>query len=247
MSLKAVNAESGGGALAATREQLLAAASTVFAEGGFRQATVRDICRRAGANVAAVNYHFGGKEELYAEVLRRNFRTALQRFPAQGEVPRDADPCERLRGFVRSFVRRIFVTGPDSCHGRLLAREMVDPTPALDALVATEIRALVDCATGIVRELLGPGLDEDGVRMTMASVVSQIVFYQHCQPVIRRMFPDLAFGEAELEDLAEHITEFSLAGIAAVSRRRGARSRIRRPIRRQMRRPIRRRTPGRRS
>lgn len=219
MSLNSASSGAGGGALAATREQLLAAASAVFADVGFRQATIRDICRRAGANVAAVNYHFGGKEELYAEVLRRNFRTALQRFPAHGEVPRDADPRERLRGFVRSFVRRIFVTGPDSCHGRMLAREMVDPTPALDTLVATEIRALVDCATGIVRELLGREVDADCVRMTMASVVSQIVFYQHCQPVIRRMFPDLAFGERELEDLAEHITTFSLAGIAAVSRR----------------------------
>lgn len=222
-----------GGALAATREQLLAAASAVFAEVGFRQATVRDICRRADANVAAVNYHFGGKEQLYAEVLRRNFRTALQRFPAHGEVARDADPRERLRGFVRSFVRRIFVTGPDSCHGRMLAREMVDPTPALDALVATEIRALVECATGIVRELLGRELDADCVRMTMASVVSQIVFYQHCQPVIRRMFPDLAFGDAELDDLAEHITEFSLAGIAAISRRRVSLARAERPARRR--------------
>ena len=53
-----------------TRQRLLEAAGEIFAEQGFRQTTVRDICARAGANVAAVNYHFGDKEKLYSEVLR---------------------------------------------------------------------------------------------------------------------------------------------------------------------------------
>ena len=47
-----------------TRERLLEAAGEVFAERGFREATVRGICKRANANNAAVNYHFGEKEEL---------------------------------------------------------------------------------------------------------------------------------------------------------------------------------------
>ncbi|MGQ9671001.1 MAG: TetR family transcriptional regulator, partial [Desulfosoma sp.] len=49
----------------ATRARLLDAACDVFAEKGYRGARLADICRRAGANIAAVNYHFGDKASLY--------------------------------------------------------------------------------------------------------------------------------------------------------------------------------------
>ncbi|MBT5382627.1 MAG: helix-turn-helix transcriptional regulator, partial [Phycisphaerae bacterium] len=59
-----------------TREGILNAAMSVFGEHGFRGGTVRDICDRAGANVAAVNYHFHDKASLYAEVLQHAYRNA---------------------------------------------------------------------------------------------------------------------------------------------------------------------------
>jgi len=216
-----------------TRDQLLAAAAGVFAESGFRSATLRDICQRAGVNVAAVNYHFGGKQELYTEVLRRNYQRALQRFPPEGGVPPDAPAPRRLHGFVRSFLHRILAEGIDSCDGRLLAREMVDPTAALDALVATEIRSLADRLSEIIRALLPKGADERTVRLCLAGVVGQIVFFHHCRPVITRMFPDLQFAASELDDLADHITRFALSGIRGTARRQppsGARPA--RPVRR---------------
>lgn len=198
---------------AATREHLLTVAALAFAESGFRGATVRDICQRAGVNLAAVNYHFRDKQGLYTEVLRRNYQRALDRFPPGGGVPAGAPPEARLHGFIRSFLLRIFSEGPDSCHGRLLAREMTDPTPALDALVADEIRPLAGQLMAILRELLPPGQPEARIRLCMAGVVSQIVFYHHCRPVISRMFPDLDLAAENLDLLADHITRFSLAGI----------------------------------
>ncbi len=206
------------GAAGATREGLLAVAAVAFAESGFRAAKVREICRRAGANVAAVNYHFGGKEALYLEVLRRSLRDMLERHPVDGGVPADAPAGDRLRGFVRSFLSRTMATGRDACFGRLLARELMEPTPALDVLVASEIRHLAGRLEGIVGDLLGPGAAEGARRICVASVVGQIVFYQHCRPVVSRLFPDLDFAPAHLDRLAEHITRFSLAGIREVAR-----------------------------
>ena len=54
-----------------TRRQLLLAAGEVFAASGFRGATMADICRKAKANTAAANYHFGGKETLYPEYMQK--------------------------------------------------------------------------------------------------------------------------------------------------------------------------------
>src|SRR4051794_4834505 len=92
---------------AATRQRLVETAGEVFAERGFRAATVRDICKKAGANVAAVNYHFGGKEGLYAEVLRFAHTCAMTKYPPDMGLKPKATARERLHAFVRSFLFRV--------------------------------------------------------------------------------------------------------------------------------------------
>ena len=110
---------------AETRDRLLQAAGEVFAEQGFREATIREICRRAGnVNVAAVNYHFGGKERLYAEVLRFAHGCAMTKYPAGMGLEPQATPPQRLNAFVRSFLFRIFDEGRPAWHGRLVAKEI---------------------------------------------------------------------------------------------------------------------------
>ncbi len=203
--------------LEATREQLLAAASEVFAETGFRDATVRQICERAGANIAAVNYHFGDKETLYTEVLKTAYDRAYEKYPADFGLAASATVERRLFAFVRAFLLRIFDEGPHSHHGKLMAREMVDPTAALDAVVREGISQQAATISQIVRELLGGKASEELVRRCGMSVVSQVLFYHNCRPVIGRMYPDLKFGSKQIEQIAEHITQFSLAGINAMA------------------------------
>src|SRR5262245_49952634 len=119
----------------ATRQQLLEAAADVFADAGYRAATVREICERAGANIAAVNYHFGDKEKLYRAVLRDTYRAAVKKYPADFGLPPRATPEQRLRAFIHSLLLRIFSAGPSARHGKLMAREMIEPTGALDLVV----------------------------------------------------------------------------------------------------------------
>ena len=213
MGLKVSNKETETEAQAKTRRQLIEAASEVFAEAGFRSATVREICRRAGTNVAAVNYHFGDKERLYAEVFRDCFHFALEKYPADFGLPPKATTEQRLHAFVRSFLLRILSTGPEGRHGKLMAREMIEPTGALDKLIHEHIRPMSGILMSIVGELLGPGADGQIVHLCGMSVVSQVLFYHHCRPVVSRLFPETRFDPAQIERLADHITRFSLAGI----------------------------------
>jgi TetR/AcrR family transcriptional regulator, regulator of cefoperazone and chloramphenicol sensitivity len=200
-------------AQAATRRHLLEAASEVFAEVGFRTATVREICQRAGANIAAVNYHFGDKEQLYRAVLKETFQTAMEMYPPGFGLSAKATPEQRLRAFVHSFLLRIFSQGPESRHGRLMAREMIEPTGALDAIVKEEISPMKDLLASITKDLLGATASEKKLRLCGMSVVSQVLFYHHCRPVVIRMFPNMKFDGAGIEELADHITQFSLAAL----------------------------------
>ncbi|PAW76555.1 MAG: TetR family transcriptional regulator [Pedosphaera sp. Tous-C6FEB] len=204
---------------AQTRQALIEAGGAVFASVGFHNATVREICRRAGANIAAVNYHFGDKDTLYREVLAYFQGRALQKFPLDLGVRPEAPAPERLRAFVRSFLLRIFDPSSDAWHGKLISREMIDPTSALDAIVVERIRPQAQHLGGIVRELLGPQPDAEVVRQCSFSVVSQCLFYHHCQPVVSRLFPEQKYSPEQIEKLADHITSFSLAAIQACSRR----------------------------
>jgi TetR/AcrR family transcriptional regulator, regulator of cefoperazone and chloramphenicol sensitivity len=197
----------------ATRHQLLEAAGAVFAETGFRAATVREICRRARANIAAVNYHFGDKEMLYAEVLRHSQQKAVEKYPPLLDVGPDAAPEKKLRAFVLSLLLRIFDKGATAWHGKLMSREMIEPTAALDSLVEERIRPMAAHLQKIIAEILGCPPKDERVRLCSFSVVSQCVFYHHCQPVVLRLFPKQAFDHDGIARLADHITCFSLAAM----------------------------------
>lgn len=198
----------------ATRQQLVEAAAEVFGEVGFHNATVREICRRAGANIAAVNYHFGDKEQLYAEVLRHAHKQALQKYPALLGLPENASAEKKLQAFVHSLLLRIFDDNPTACHGKLMSHEMIKPTGALDSLVEEFIRPMSQQLFGIVAEILGCPISDERVRRCAFSVVSQCMFYKHCNPVVTRLYPEERNLDAKaIKQLADHISEFSLTAL----------------------------------
>src|SRR5688572_22180100 len=138
-----------------TRQRVLEAAGEVFAEQGFRAATVREICARAGANVAAVNYHFGDKARLYTEVLLYAHACATAKYPSGLGVADDAPAAERLHAFVLSFLKRVFDEGRPAWHARIMTREMAEPTGAMDKLVDEQIRPHFAYVRRVMVDLLG--------------------------------------------------------------------------------------------
>lgn len=200
-----------------TRERLIEAAGEVFARRGYREATIREICIAAGANVAAVNYHFGDKDRLYLAVLQETHEASVTHFPPDMGVSEDDPPEVRLDAFVRSLLMRLLHEGRPAWHAQLMAREMSDPSPALEALVEQSVRPMWKRLTGICRELLGEKATKRAVDACAASVVGQCLHYKHASACMRLLAPGLS---SEVASLASHITRYSLGGIEA-SRREG--------------------------
>lgn len=205
-----------------TRQRLLEAAGEIFAARGFRQATVREICRRAGANLAAVNYHFRDKEGLYAAVLQEAHRLALQKYPLDRPDDEALTPAGRLHVFISHVIFKLFDTDMTASRFKLMAWEMVEPTAALDTLVANIIRPLEQRLRAIVRELLGPQASDEQVCLCELSIMGQCLHHRHAQPVIQRLFPDQHYGPENLHKLAEHITQFSLQALQGLAQEGGA-------------------------
>ena len=126
----------------------------------------------------------------------------------------DAPPAEKLRAFVCSLLLRILDKGPTAWHGKLISREMIEPTAALDSLVEERMRPMAVQLGQIVAGILDCPPHDERVRLYAFSIVSQCVFYHHCRPVICRLFPDRPpLDKADAERLADHITRFSLAAM----------------------------------
>lgn len=194
-----------------TRARLLEAAREVFSQCGFQGATVREICRRADANVAAVNYHFGSKDGLLAEALNFAQLKSLQTENAAA----DKCPEKRLRLFVHDFMLMLLDEKSASRQCRMMARELADPTPALDKIVTEAIAPLHEFLGKLVREIVGDNVSETECRRCVYSLLGQCVFYRNSHPVLQRLTPDLRYDREEIEAIALHIADFSLAALLA--------------------------------
>ena len=195
------------------RERLLEAAGEIFAEHGFRNTTVREICKRADINLAAVNYYFRDKQGIYEAVLLYAHRHAAGKYPAASETIEGIPPVERLKSFVCTFLRRILDEGRPSWHGRLIAREMIEPTGILDKLIDEEIRPKYELLFSIVEEILGADAGKKKAALCTESIMAQCLFYRHSHLVLKRLRPGQDFSAEEVDKLAAHIAQFSLAAL----------------------------------
>jgi AcrR family transcriptional regulator len=210
-----------------TKRRLLEAAGEVFAEHGFRKATVREICKRAKANVAAISYHFRDKESLYSAVLKYWSDIAIQKYPPNLGLNETAPAEERLHAFIRSFLFRVLDEGRPAWHGKLMAREMAEPTPVFDGIVESVCKPLSARLTSIVQELAGSETGAESVRLCVGSIIGQCLFYHHCQPVNAKLWPEQRFDAEGIERLADHITQFSLNALKGLANPEGALATVR--------------------
>ena len=200
-----------------TRDKLLLVGAQVFAERGFQAATVREISARAGANVAAVNYHFGDKLGLYTEVLRAAVLAADPE-AIRAAAGRGAKPEELLRLIIRTRVHGLL--GADRATS-LMIHEISRPTPALARVVDETLRPMYDRLRAVVGAILDLPPDDDDTRLCAHSIVGQIVHYAVARPILARLWPQLKMTPEQVGRIAEHIADFSLAYLQTFKSARG--------------------------
>jgi TetR/AcrR family transcriptional regulator, regulator of cefoperazone and chloramphenicol sensitivity len=194
-----------------TRMRLLEAAGLEFAANGFECARIRKICERAGANVSAVNYHFGDKSELYTAAVLDAHRCGADTDQDDGSSL--AAPEERLRSFIYHFLTRVLaVHAPDDWRQQLMLREMLNPTKAFEALLAESIRPRFLRLQAILRELC-PGVDDRKLNALSFSVIGQCFHYRVAGSFIEGLIGKGAREALNRDYLTDHITAFCLAAL----------------------------------
>jgi TetR/AcrR family transcriptional regulator, regulator of cefoperazone and chloramphenicol sensitivity len=167
------------------------------------------ICEKARVNVSAIKYHFGGKQELYSEVLKYWHEFAIKKYPPLLGAGEDAPPEEQLRAFIRSLLFRLLDKGKPAWFGKLMAREMAEPTRAFDHMVQEVMRPLNKLLASIVRKIVGIPVREDEILRCCTSIIGQCVYYYNVRYMTQLFRRDISSPE-EIERIADHIMRFSL-------------------------------------
>jgi len=197
-----------------TKVRVLEAAGRIFAERGFRDATVRDICQAAQVNLAAVNYHFGDKERLYVESVKLAHRMRMQQVPMP-DWPPGTSGAVKLHGFIYAFLCRVLADDGQGWESQLMMRELAQPTVACEELVREYIRPHFTLLQRIIDDLVPRETSEVERHRIGFSIVGQCLHYRIAEPIVRLLISAEEFKQNDPATLADHICRWTLAALGA--------------------------------
>jgi len=218
-----------------TKDRLLDAAERLFAQHGFDGVSIRDLSSEADVNVAAVNYHFQSKENLYDATLIRRIKPIKARvLQAIAQVTTDSENRPDLEELIRAFVHTYLEDALSEPDGdtvlQLMVREIHTPHRAGGPL----FKELVVPVHRVFLEALSrarPDLDSQRLLWIIASIIGQVIHFmirwrrsslpqgEGSEETPRDLFPPLVSSlDSYIHQVVDHVTCFSLGGIEACAR-----------------------------
>ena len=201
-----------------TRDRLLDEAEDLFAQRGYHAVSVREITKAAESNLAAVNYHFGNKQNLYLEVFRARWLPRASRIQQsfKQSLKNNENPTPNM--VVQSFARP-FLEGPMSAdertrHLKLISGELVQPTEAFELVVEQVFRPLFGKFLEDLRKAMPDTIDEKQMVLNVFSILSMVSYFNFARPLITSFVGGQEGKDIETR-LVDHIVQFSLSGVSA--------------------------------
>ena len=199
-----------------TRDRLLDEAEELFAQRGYHAVSVREITKAAGSNLAAVNYHFGNKQNLYLEVFRSRWlpRASRIQHSFRQSLKNNGNPSPDL---VVQSLARAFLAGPMSPdertrHLKLISGELAQPTEAFELVVEQVFRPLFGKLLEDLRKVMPESIDEKKMALNVFSILSMVLYFNFARPLITRFVGSPQGTDLETR-LVDHIVQFSLYGV----------------------------------
>jgi AcrR family transcriptional regulator len=206
---------------AVARERLLDEAERLFAEKGFHAVSVREITRAAGCNLAAVNYHFGNKDNLYLEVFRSRWLPRAKRI--QERVKRSlADekvlsPAAVVRALARGFLEGPLSDEERQRHVQLMTREITQPTEAFEFVAEQVMRPYLKEVAALLKALLPAHVDDETILLHILSIFAMVLHFNFGRTAVTRI-TGRSYDPDFRSQLVEHIVSFAMRGIGMEAR-----------------------------
>lgn len=204
------------------QDRLVEAAEELFCQRGYNETSVREIAAIAGCNVAAVNYYFGGKDNLYREVWRRRLASMRQTRLASIEKVMSASTEPQLEDLLRSyaisFMEPLNNGSSRSWFVNLMAREMIDPHLPRDMYLKEMVAPVVDALSKALLQLC-PWLEQSNVSLVIFSIVGQLLMHMVFVKEMFEQSDNSDLPKIDLDTIVDHVVVFSAAGIRGYANR----------------------------
>jgi AcrR family transcriptional regulator len=199
-----------------TRERILDTAEVLFAEKGFEAVSVREITAAASCNLAAVNYHFGNKENLYLEVFRSRWVPRAQRvqesFRKSLAGKKSMSPPAVVQALAEAFVEGPLSDEERLRHSQLMSREMTQPTEAFEHVVEEVIQPFFREVADRLNSAFTSEVGEEQTLLNIFSIFAMILYFNFARVAVSRL-TGREYDTSFRASLVEQITQFSVKGL----------------------------------
>ena len=200
-----------------TRDRILDEAETLFARKGYHGVSVREITNTADCNLAAVNYHFGNKQNLYLEVFRSRWLPRATQVSASFrktlKANGDLTPSTIIQSLARAFLDGPLTDTERQRHHQLISGELAQPTEAFELVADQVLQPLFNNLLDDLQAAMPEEIEGEQLALNAFSILAMVLYFNLARPFISR-FTGYNVDDNFNARLVNHIVDFSLNGLA---------------------------------